>query len=113
MLAFCYSFVLRKFGPNFFAILTNGVCRLAKLRNKVFANSKIENKQGNLVSISPTCSFCVRRSQKHKKADDLTVFLTLLGLACVNTARRMLMKLTPGVNFTYIQQAPLLPVDLQ
>jgi hypothetical protein len=113
MLAFCYSFVLRKFGPHFFAILTNGVCRLAKLRNKVFANSKIENKQGNLVSISPTCSFCVRRSQKHKKADDLTVFFTLLCSACVNTAPRMLMKLTPGVNFTYIQQAPLLPVDLQ
>jgi len=41
-------------------------------------------------------SFCARRSQKHKKTDNLTVFFMLLGSACVNAARRRLMKFTPG-----------------
>jgi len=45
-----------------------------------------------------TSSFYAWRSQKHKKIDNLTVFLALLGSAHVKAASRMLMKLTPGVK---------------
>jgi len=41
-----------------------------------------------------TGRFCVRRSRKHKKTDDFTVFFRLFSSAQVNAARRMLMKLT-------------------
>jgi len=34
-----------------------------------------------------------------KKTDDLTVFFALSGSACAKAACRMLMKLTPGVDF--------------
>jgi len=41
-----------------------------------------------------------------KKADNLTVFLALLGSAGIKAACRMLMKMTPGVNFVNILTAP-------
>ena len=37
----------------------------------------------------------MRRSQKCKKLLELTVFLALLGSACIKAARKMLVKLTP------------------
>ncbi len=40
-----------------------------------------------------------RKSQIHKMAVDLTVIYALLESRCVKTARKMWMKLTPGVNF--------------
>ncbi len=43
-----------------------------------------------------TLSFYARRSQKHKKTDDLTVFFTLLGPASIKAIHRTLMKLSPG-----------------
>jgi len=42
-----------------------------------------------------TYSFYARRSQKHKKIDNLTVFLTLLGSVSIKAVRRTLMKLSP------------------
>ncbi len=44
-------------------------------------------------------SFYPRRSQKHKKTHDSAVFFSLLGSTSTKAVRRMLMKLTPGVNF--------------
>ena len=44
-----------------------------------------------------TSSFYVQRSLKRKKLLNLTVFFVLLGSGCVKAARRMLVKLTPGV----------------
>jgi len=46
-------------------------------------------------------SFYTRRSRKRKKdwQLNLTVFFTHLGSAGVKAPRRMLMKLTPGINF--------------
>jgi len=50
------------------------------------------------VSISPT--FYVQLTSKYpksaKKADDLTVFIALLGSMHVKAARKMLVKLTPA-----------------
>ena len=43
-------------------------------------------------------NFYPRRSRKHKKLLDLTVFFVLLGPACVKAARKMLVKLTPGLD---------------
>ena len=41
-------------------------------------------------------TFYVSRSQMRKKLFDLTVFLALLGSACIKAARKMLVKLTLG-----------------
>jgi len=43
-----------------------------------------------------------------KKTDGLTVLFALLGSAHIKAALKMLMKLTPIVNFTNILQAPFL-----
>ena len=45
-----------------------------------------------------TRSFYARRSQKCKKLLDLSVFFALLGSARVKDARKMLVKLTSGVD---------------
>jgi len=50
-----------------------------------------------------TSSFYASRSIKRKRTDGLTVFFALLGFAArVKAARKMLMKLTPRVNFINI-----------
>jgi len=36
-----------------------------------------------------------------------------LGFACVEAAHKMLMKLTPGVDFTNNLQAAFAPIDLE
>jgi len=41
----------------------------------------------------------------------LTGFFTLLGSACVKAVRRMLMKLSPGVDFTNVLQAAFAQID--
>ncbi len=53
----------------------------------------------------------VHRSQNRKKTDDLTVFFTLLGSARAKAAQKLLMKLTPWVNF--INTCALLSCILQ
>jgi len=52
-----------------------------------------------------TRSFYTQRSQKRKKTDKLTVFFVFLGSVCVKAERKMLMNLTPGINFTTIIRA--------
>jgi len=55
-----------------------------------------------------TYSFYARRSRKSKKLQlSHQYFFMLLGSACVKAARRMFMKLSPGVNFIYILCAAL------
>ena len=49
-----------------------------------------------------THSFNKPRSRQSKKLLDLTVFFALLGSVCVKAERKMLVKLTPGANFTNI-----------
>jgi len=58
-----------------------------------------EERPSRNVSISSTfyTSFCVRRSQK---SEHLIVFSALLGSACAKAARRMLIKLNPGITKT-------------
>jgi hypothetical protein len=46
-----------------------------------------------------------------KNTDDLTVLFALLGSAHAKAARRTLMKLTPGVNFTNIIRTAFAHVD--
>jgi len=41
-------------------------------------------------------AFAYEDPKSIEKTDNLTVFFALLGSVCVNAARRMLMKLTPG-----------------
>jgi len=49
-----------------------------------------------------TSSFYLCRSKKRKKdTDDLAVFFILLGSAFVKAARKMLLKLTPGVSLSF------------
>jgi len=45
-----------------------------------------------------TQSFYTCRSQKRKKYSPDVSFLALLGSACLKSARKRLVKLTPGVN---------------
>ncbi len=45
-------------------------------------------------------SFYMRRSQKCKKPDGLTVFFALWGSAFIKVERKMVMKLTPAENFS-------------
>jgi len=59
--------------------------------------------------ISPT--FYAQLLQKQKKTDGLTVFLALLGSVHVKAARKMLMNLTPGVNYTNFLQAAFMNAD--
>jgi len=66
-----------------------------------------------IVSISPTCYKQLLRKQNlesAKKADNLNVFFALLG---INAACRMLMKLTPGVNFIDILRSAFAPLFLR
>ena len=46
------------------------------------------------------CNFYAPRSVKRKKLLELTVFFALLGSVRVKVASKMLVKLTPGFNFT-------------
>jgi len=53
-----------------------------------------------------TCSFYNRRSQKHKKDSQVVnLFFTLLGSTSIKAAHKMLVKLTPGVDFTKVLRA--------
>jgi hypothetical protein len=57
------------------------------------------------VSISPTFYeqlLCSQIPKAQKKLLNLTVFIALLGSVRVKAARRTLVKLTPGINFTNI-----------
>ncbi len=56
-------------------------------------------------------TFYEHRSQKHKKTDNLTVFFMLLGHARAKAARKMLMKLTSGVNFINVLHKACMQVD--
>jgi len=49
-----------------------------------------------------TLSFYARRSQKHKKTDNLSVFFTLLGSTHVKAVRRTFMKFSPDVTTTCV-----------
>jgi len=53
----------------------------------------------------------MRRSQKRKNNDNLNVFFMLSGTACLKAACRMLMKMTPGLNFTNILRAAFTLLD--
>ncbi len=56
-------------------------------------------------------SFCTHRSWKPKNTDYLTVFFALSGSVCVKAACRMLLKLTPGLNFTNVLRTAFALVD--
>ncbi len=51
-------------------------------------------------------AFTHANPKSKKKAEDLTVFLALLGSACVEALCKTLMKSTTGVNFINILGAP-------
>jgi len=57
-----------------------------------------------------TLSFYARRSQKHKKTDNLTVFFMLLGSTCVKAARRTLKKFSP-IRRTLKEPSKVLHLD--
>ncbi len=44
--------------------------------------------------------FCAQITKVQKKTEDLTVFIALLGSARVKAANSLLMKWTPGADFT-------------
>jgi len=49
--------------------------------------------------------------KEYKDTDDFTVFLPLSGLSSVKAVRRMLMKLSPGVNFINVLRTAFTPAD--
>jgi hypothetical protein len=59
-----------------------------------------------------TTSFYASRSRKRKNTVKLSVFFALLGSVHEKAARRLLMKLTPGVNFIIILWAYFVPIEL-
>ena len=64
------------------------------------SNQKTVIKVVVLESISPTCLRAVFTCAIPEKLLELTVFFALLGSASVKVACKMMVKLTPGVDFT-------------
>ena len=83
-------------------------CQFSEKAKKNIIQSKSISHSALLPSFSQfhqqfTSSICERRSRKRKKLLDLTVFFALLGSAHLKAACKMLLKLTPLVNFTNMQ----------
>jgi len=69
---------------------------------KLLANMLMKLTPGvNFINILHT-AFTLVDPNSLNKIDNLTVFFTLLGSACVKAVHRTLMKLSPGVNFTNV-----------
>jgi len=80
------------------------------------ANNQCE-KKNTLLGVNFTnilhAAFRLVDLENVKKIDNLTVFFTLLGSACVKAVRRTFMKFSLGVNIISILHAAFRLVDLE
>ncbi len=88
---------------------------IALIDHQISITMKQTLKFRDLDSISSTFYiqlFCLKIPKVYKDTDDLTVFFMLLRSTSIKAARKMLVKLTPGLNFINVRHTAFALVEI-